>query len=171
MAYLSCSAGRTHFAWTNFHEQTVYPLGVYRGSTSEVYRTEYLMCIKYWVYLIWIGWARGRHQLNIILSYRNMHFQLTLSRLSLKRFRIRKRLFTGTVPANKNYVTGTVPANKSYVTGTVWGGGREGGGRDGAGGIGREWEGEISIASVGSRAGGDNKKRLSSKTILHSHGS
>jgi hypothetical protein len=30
-----------------------------------------------------------------------------------------KRLFTGTVPANKNYVTGTVPANKSYVTGTV----------------------------------------------------
>jgi hypothetical protein len=28
-------------------------------------------------------------------------------------------LFTGTVPANKNYVTGTVPANKNYVTGTV----------------------------------------------------
>ena len=51
----------------------------------------------------------------------------------------RKRLFTGTVPANKNYVTGTVPANKSYVTGTV-GGGREGGGREGAGGGGRGWE-------------------------------
>jgi hypothetical protein len=32
---------------------------------------------------------------------------------------IRTELFTGTVPANKNYVTGTVPANKSYVTGTV----------------------------------------------------
>ena len=29
------------------------------------------------------------------------------------------KLFTGTVPAIKNYVTGTVPANKSYVTGTV----------------------------------------------------
>ena len=29
-----------------------------------------------------------------------------------------KWLFTGTVPANKNYVTVTVPANKSYVTGT-----------------------------------------------------
>ena len=31
----------------------------------------------------------------------------------------RTELFTGTVPANKNYVTGTVPANKSYVTGIV----------------------------------------------------
>ena len=28
-------------------------------------------------------------------------------------------LFTGTVPANKNYVTGTVPANKNYVTNYV----------------------------------------------------
>jgi hypothetical protein len=38
-----------------------------------------------------------------------------------------KWLFTGTVPANKNYDTGTVPANKNYVTGTVGGGGgREG---------------------------------------------
>ena len=40
------------------------------------------------------------------------------------------RLFTGTVPANKNYVTGTVPANKSYVTGTVGGGGKEVKGRE-----------------------------------------
>jgi hypothetical protein len=32
---------------------------------------------------------------------------------------IRTELFTGTVPANKNYVTGTVPANKNYVTGTA----------------------------------------------------
>jgi hypothetical protein len=31
----------------------------------------------------------------------------------------RAQLFTGTVPANKNYVTGTVPANKNYGTGTV----------------------------------------------------
>jgi hypothetical protein len=31
----------------------------------------------------------------------------------------RTELFTGTVPANKNYVTGTVHANKNYVTGTV----------------------------------------------------
>ena len=30
-----------------------------------------------------------------------------------------KRLFLGTVPANKSYVTGTVPSNKNYVTGTV----------------------------------------------------
>jgi hypothetical protein len=29
------------------------------------------------------------------------------------------KLFTGTVPANKNFVTGTVPGNKSDVTGTV----------------------------------------------------
>ena len=29
------------------------------------------------------------------------------------------KLFTGTVPANKNSVTGTVPANKNYVTGIV----------------------------------------------------
>jgi hypothetical protein len=29
------------------------------------------------------------------------------------------KLFTGTVPANKNFVTGTVPANENYVTGTV----------------------------------------------------
>ncbi len=32
---------------------------------------------------------------------------------------LRTKLFTGTVPANKNYVTGTVAANKSYVTDTV----------------------------------------------------
>ena len=32
---------------------------------------------------------------------------------------IRKFLFTGTVPVNKNYRTGTVPVNKSYPTGTV----------------------------------------------------
>ena len=31
----------------------------------------------------------------------------------------RKWLFTGIVPANKNYVTGTVHANTNYVTGTV----------------------------------------------------
>ena len=31
----------------------------------------------------------------------------------------RTKLFTGTVPENKNYVTGTVHANKSYVIGTV----------------------------------------------------
>ena len=38
---------------------------------------------------------------------------------NLECINLRKRLFTGTVPANKNYVTGTVPANKTYVTGTV----------------------------------------------------
>ena len=32
---------------------------------------------------------------------------------------IRKCLFTGTVPVNKNYRTGTVPVNKNYRTGTV----------------------------------------------------
>jgi hypothetical protein len=56
-----------------------------------------------------------------------------------------------------------VIANTSYVTGTVGGGGRgggrKGGGREGAGGVGREWEGELYISSVGSRAGGDNRKR------------
>ena len=65
--------------------------------------------------------------------------------------------------------TGTVPANKSYVTGTVGGGGRGEAGREGEGreqeGLGevrREWEGELYIASVGSRAGGDNRKRARS---------
>ena len=32
---------------------------------------------------------------------------------------LRKCLFTGTVPVNKNYPTGTVPVNKNYPTGTV----------------------------------------------------
>ena len=35
-------------------------------------------------------------------------------------------------------------------------------GREGAGGVGRELKGELSIASVGSRAGGDNRKRARS---------
>ena len=30
-----------------------------------------------------------------------------------------KRLYTGTVPANKEYAAGTVPANKKYAAGTV----------------------------------------------------
>ena len=30
-----------------------------------------------------------------------------------------KRLFTGTVPVNKEYLTGTVPVNKEHLTGTV----------------------------------------------------
>ena len=32
---------------------------------------------------------------------------------------LRKRLYAGTVPANKKYVAGTVPANKEYAAGTV----------------------------------------------------
>ena len=32
---------------------------------------------------------------------------------------IRKRLYAGTVPANKEYATGTVPANKKYAGGTL----------------------------------------------------
>ena len=35
-------------------------------------------------------------------------------------FRNRKRLFTGTVPANKVYLTGTVPVNKMHLTGTLY---------------------------------------------------
>ena len=31
----------------------------------------------------------------------------------------RKRLYAGTVPANKEYATGTVPANKKNAAGTV----------------------------------------------------
>ena len=30
-----------------------------------------------------------------------------------------KRLYAGTVPANKEYAAGTVPANKKYTAGTV----------------------------------------------------
>jgi hypothetical protein len=75
---------------------------------------------------------------------------------------IEKRLFTGTVPANKNYITGTVPANESYVTGTVGGGGRQGGRVKGGSSRGWERVGELYIASVGSRAGGDNRKRARS---------
>ena len=32
---------------------------------------------------------------------------------------IRKRLFTGTVPVNKEHLAGTVPVNKEHLTGTV----------------------------------------------------
>jgi hypothetical protein len=32
---------------------------------------------------------------------------------------IRMKLFTGTVPANKNYITGTLPDNGNNITGTV----------------------------------------------------
>ena len=32
---------------------------------------------------------------------------------------IRKRLFTGTVPVNKEHLTGTAPVNKEHLTGTV----------------------------------------------------
>ena len=45
------------------------------------------------------------------------------------------------------------------------GGGREGGGereQEGLGEVRREWEGELYIASVGSRAGGNNRKRARS---------
>ena len=34
-------------------------------------------------------------------------------------FKRLKRLYAGTVPANKEYATGTVPANKKYAAGTV----------------------------------------------------
>ena len=34
-------------------------------------------------------------------------------------FFLRKRLFTGTVPVNKEHLTGTVPVNKEHLTGTV----------------------------------------------------
>ena len=33
-------------------------------------------------------------------------------------FVLRKRLYAGTVPANKEYAAGTVPANKEYAAGT-----------------------------------------------------
>ena len=32
---------------------------------------------------------------------------------------ILKRLYAGTVPANKEYASGTVPANKEYAAGTL----------------------------------------------------
>ena len=34
-------------------------------------------------------------------------------------FKTWKRLYAGTVPANKEYAAGTVPANKKYAAGTV----------------------------------------------------
>ena len=34
-------------------------------------------------------------------------------------FILRKRLYAGTVPANKEYAAGTVPENKEYAPGTV----------------------------------------------------
>ena len=35
------------------------------------------------------------------------------------KFLLRKRLFTGTVPVNKEHLTGIVPVNKEQLTGTV----------------------------------------------------
>jgi hypothetical protein len=80
-----------------------------------------------------------------------------------------KNLVDSTVLSSKNLVDGTVPSSNNLVDGTSKGGGRkehECGGRgmrgwDGAGG-GMGAEGELSPVSVGSRAGGDNKKRAHS---------
>ena len=61
-------------------------------------------------------------------------------------FAYKKRLAYSTknliVPLGKWLFTGTVPANKNYVTGTVGGGGREGGREGGKGRKGLEGLGE-----------------------------
>ena len=47
-----------------------------------------------------------------------MHKYLLFLNLK-KNFYIRKRLFAGTVPANKNLFAGTAPANKNLFAGTL----------------------------------------------------
>ena len=57
----------------------------------------------------------------------------------------------GTVLSSKNLVDGTVPSSKNLVDGTSKKSGRGEGGEE-----------KLSPASVGSRAGGDNRKRARS---------
>ena len=46
-----------------------------------------------------------------------MGTHLSIAKVNI--FKRRKRLYEGTVPANKEYAAGTVPANKKYAAGTV----------------------------------------------------
>ena len=63
---------------------------------------------------------------------------------------------TGTVPVNNSLLTGTVPVNDSLLTRTIFFLKRGKG--EGPGGKGRQ--GNFPLASVGSRDGGDNRKRV-----------
>ena len=68
-----------------------------------------------------------------------------------------KKYLDGTVPSSKNYLDGTVPSSKKLVAGTSKKG------REGVGGSKRgNGRGNFPLAYIGSRAGGDNRKRAHS---------